>query len=69
MPIRIMIENGVGFKTQTPADCISRIQELEKDYDSLVSKALNTAQLFSWEKTASETIKVYKDVLNLRCQD
>ena len=63
MPIRKMIENGCGYRVQTPTECVTKIRELEKDYDSVVEKTLSTARLFSWEKTAAETLQVYKDVL------
>ena len=69
MPIQLLINNGVGFKTRTPADCVAKIRELENNYNSSVKKAINTAQLFSWKKTASETIKVYKDILGFHGQD
>ena len=62
--IRKMIENGCGYKIQTPTDCLAKIKELNGTYDLLVENALSTSRLFSWEKTAAETLRVYKEVLN-----
>ena len=63
MPILKMIENGCGFRVQTPAECVGKIEELETKYDSVVEKAISTSRLFSWEKTAAETLQIYKDLL------
>ena len=64
MPIHKMIENDCGYRIQSPNEAANKIRELEQKYDSIVENAINTSQMFSWEKTARETMKIYKKLLN-----
>ena len=66
MPIHKMIENGCGYRVLTPSECVAKIEELEAVYDSIIEKTVSTSSLFTWEKTASETVWIYKDVLGIR---
>jgi len=64
MPIWKMSQNGCGYRVLTPDDCVTKIRELEKDYDSAIQRTINTADLFTWEKVAKETIQIYQQICN-----
>ena len=66
MPIHKLIENGCGYHVQNPKDAANKINDLEKNYASIVKNALDTSQMFSWDKTGTETIQIYKNVINSR---
>ncbi len=65
MPLHILIENGCGYRVQTPLEAVEKINELDKEYESIIEKTISTSRLFSWEKTAKETLKVYEKVLKI----
>lgn len=64
MPIWKMEEGGCGYRVSSSADCVAMIKKLENRYASIAEKALSTANLFSWERVAKETIQVYEDILS-----
>ena len=58
--------NGILVNPEDPeeiADAVIRLEEDAEYYRSQVEYRLNRVRQFSWENTAKETLKIYKDVL------
>ncbi len=52
------------YDTKEIADAIENLLSNEKLRKELISKGLEQVKLFSWEKCAKETLKVYQEVYN-----
>ncbi|KPU44553.1 mannosylfructose-phosphate synthase [Oxobacter pfennigii] len=52
------------FDTEKLADAMSKVLEDNEIKSGLIAKGLERASLFSWRKTAHETLKVYGNVYN-----